>query len=75
MYRELIMLKTDVFDHFQTLTAVAKTLGITKSAVSQWPRVVPRGAAYELQAITSGQLRVDISLYGKRTRKRRREAA
>jgi hypothetical protein len=60
------MLKSDAKKHFGSLEAIAQSLGITRSAVSQWPERVPRGAAYELQHITGGKLRVKPSLYGKR---------
>lgn len=60
------MLKSDAKKHFGSLDAIAQSLGITRSAVSQWPERVPRGAAYELQYITGGKLRVKASLYGKR---------
>lgn len=62
------MLKKDVKRHFKTLDAIAKALRITKSAVSQWPEIVPKGAAYELQVITGGVLTVDASLYAKDSR-------
>lgn len=57
------MLKSHVLDHYGSLNSVAKALGITKSAVSQWPDVIPEGNAYKLQFLTSGVLRVDASLY------------
>ena len=58
------MRKSDVIAHFGgTQTKVAEALGITKSAVSQWPDVIPEGMAYKLQVITAGMLRVDPSLY------------
>lgn len=57
------MLKTTVKRHFESLEAIAQALGITRSAVSQWPAVVPEGAAYKLQFITGGKLRVVQSMY------------
>jgi predicted transcriptional regulator len=57
------MLKTTVKRHFGSLEAVAQALGITKSAVSQWPDRVPEGAAYKLQFITGGKLRVEQAMY------------
>lgn len=50
------MLKKDVVAHFGTQEAVAQALGITRQAVQQWPDVVPRGRAYELQFLTKGKL-------------------
>jgi transcriptional repressor of cell division inhibition gene dicB len=58
------MKKSDVIDHFGgSQIKVAKALGITKSAVSQWKEVIPEGAAYKLQVMTAGVLRVDPALY------------
>jgi transcriptional regulator with XRE-family HTH domain len=67
------MNKTDVRNHFGTLEAVAQALNISRSAVSQWRETIPQGAAYKLQVITGGRLRVDAALYSKR-RHRRAEA-
>lgn len=46
-------------DHFETATALAKALGITKSSVSQWGEHVPPLRAYQLERITNGQLKAD----------------
>ena len=65
------MYKRDARDHFRTLTAVAKALGISRSAVAQWPDVVPEGMAYKLQVITGGRLQVAAHLYKSRHGTRR----
>lgn len=57
------MLKEDVLAHFKTKSAIVKALGRHKSAIHQWGDVVPLMAALELEAITEGKLKVDISLY------------
>jgi DNA-binding transcriptional regulator YdaS (Cro superfamily) len=57
------MLKDDVIAHFGSAVAVARALKITKGAVSQWPSIVPRGSAYQVQVITGGRLQVDPSDY------------
>lgn len=57
--------KTEVKKHFGSLDAIARALSITKSAVSQWPERVPQGAAYKLQVITGGKLRVRAGMYSK----------
>jgi hypothetical protein len=57
------MLKTTVKRHFGSLEAIAQALGVTRSAVSQWPARVPEGAAYKLQFVTGGKLRVIQSMY------------
>lgn len=49
------MYKKDVIDHFGTQRAVAKALGISDAAVSQWKEVIPEKDAYrniKVQAIT-----------------------
>jgi DNA-binding transcriptional regulator YdaS (Cro superfamily) len=63
------MKKSDVRKYFKTLYAVAEVLGISPSAVSQWPEIIPQGAAYKLQFITGGRLVVDQTLYARRSRK------
>jgi transcriptional repressor of cell division inhibition gene dicB len=61
------MKKADVKAHFGgTDSSVAKSLGITRSAVWQWGEIVPERIAYKVQIITGGALRVDPSLYEKR---------
>jgi transcriptional regulator with XRE-family HTH domain len=57
------MLKRDVKDHFGTYVAAADALGITKSAISQWPEIVPELWAYKIQAITRGRLKIDPLTY------------
>jgi transcriptional repressor of cell division inhibition gene dicB len=57
------MLKSDVIKHFGGQGATARALGITKGAVSQWPDIVPRGSAYQVEVITAGKLRVDPAIY------------
>ena len=58
------MLKTDVLAHFKgKQTAVAAAIGLTKSAVSQWPELIPLKSAIKLQAATHGALTLDMSLY------------
>lgn len=58
------MLKADVLAHFDhSPVAVARALGITRSAVNQWPEIVPLKSAFKLQSVTEGELRVRMSLY------------
>lgn len=65
------MRKSDVLAHFDnSVQATADALGITRSAVHQWPEIVPEGSAYKLQVITGGRLRVDPSLYPVADRKK-----
>jgi DNA-binding transcriptional regulator YdaS (Cro superfamily) len=58
------MLKADVLAHYEhSPLKVARALGVTRSAVNQWPELVPLKSALRLQSITDGALRVQMSLY------------
>jgi len=58
------MLKSSVLSHFDdSAVSVARALGVTRSAVSQWPKIVPLKSALRLQSITNGALVVDMSVY------------
>jgi len=57
------MLKSDVIAHFGSQSAVARALKLTKSAISQWPEVVPLKSALLAQAISKGELSVNMSMY------------
>jgi transcriptional repressor of cell division inhibition gene dicB len=58
------MLKARAIAHFDNSpVAVARALGITRSAVNQWPELVPLKSALRLQAITDGALTVDMEVY------------
>lgn len=54
-------------DHFGSKTALAKALGITKAAVSEWGEFVPEGRAYQIESLTKRALRVDPQFYRKST--------
>lgn len=43
--------------------AVARAIGITKSAVSQWKEIIPEAMAYRVEKATKGKLKVDPSVY------------
>lgn len=53
------MRRSDVIEHFGTMTAVAKALGIGKAFVSKWGEVVPQRYAYEIERLTKGKLKAD----------------
>lgn len=58
------MQKSCVIAHFDNSPIkVARALGITRSAVNQWPEIVPLKSALRLQAITRGALTVDMDVY------------
>lgn len=51
--------------HFGNRRKLAKALGITSQAVSQWAKrgQIPEGVAYKLQVITNGALVVNPADY------------
>jgi len=65
------MRKSDVLAHFQgNGAAVARAIGITRSAVQQWPddekepgALIPEAMAYRLEIATDGELKVDPTAY------------
>ncbi|HGH7223088.1 Cro/CI family transcriptional regulator [Klebsiella sp. K4-170] len=57
------MLKKDVVQHFGSQRAIAKALGLSESAVSQWKEVIPEKDAFKIEKITSGALRREPELY------------
>lgn len=58
------MLKSAVIAHYEgSPIKVARALGITRSAVNQWPDIVPLKSALRLQALNPGKLTVDMSVY------------
>lgn len=69
------MYKKDIFSFFGYQGAIKKistALGISHSAVSQWPELIPKGAALELEKITNGALKCDLSVYKSRPRRNKR---
>lgn len=58
------MFKTQVLAHFgDSPIAIARALGITRSAVCQWKERVPLRMALKLESLTGGALRVDRGAY------------
>lgn len=57
--------KKTAIAHFGSAAALAKALGISAAAVSDWNEIIPEGRAYQLQVLTSGMLRVDPAAYEK----------
>lgn len=57
----------DAIDYFKTKAALAKafTPPLTRGAITHWSNDghLPRGRAFELQLITKGKLKVDLSVY------------
>jgi hypothetical protein len=61
------MLKETAVRHFGSKIKLARALGVTKGAISNWGDVVPEGSAYKLEVLTKRVLRVDPQLYRKPT--------
>lgn len=57
------MFKKDVVRYYGSMAAAGRAMGISKSAVSQWPELVPELWAYKIQVLTKGALRLDPKLY------------
>lgn len=51
------MQKSAVLEHFGTVTATAKALGISHVAVSKWSENIPQGRAYQIEVLTGGKLK------------------
>lgn len=61
------MQKTDAIQHFGSQKKLAEALGMkSQSAVSEWPEMVPLGRALQIEKITRGKLKVDLSTYEER---------
>lgn len=60
----------DAIHHFGSAAALAKALGISKAAVSQWGVLIPIGSAARLEKITEGKLSLALEHYqlGRRAR-------
>jgi transcriptional regulator with XRE-family HTH domain len=75
------MRKADVIAYFGgTQTSAAKALGLTKSALSQWPedQPIPLKSALRANALSNGDLRLNMSDYDlpdmpRRSRSHRRQ--
>lgn len=59
------MKKQDVLDYFKTPTRVARVLGYTIGAISNWPDIVPESSAQRLHMLTAGALNYDPVDYGR----------
>lgn len=57
------MLKTSAIEHFGSASHVAAALGITRSAVQQWPELIPPLSAARLERLTEGALKFDPDAY------------
>jgi hypothetical protein len=58
------MRKADVLKHYDDNAAAAgRAVGVTRSAVQQWPETIPEVWAYRYERVTEGALKVDPESY------------
>jgi hypothetical protein len=58
------MRKSDVLKFWNgNGAAVARAVGVTRSAVQQWPDPIPEAMAYRAELASGGKLKVDPKLY------------
>lgn len=64
------MRKADVLAYWNgNGAAVARAIGVTRSAVQQWPEIIPEAMAYRVQDASNGDLPVDPLVYRRDGRK------
>lgn len=68
------MKTSDAVGYYGTTTALAESLDITPSAISQWNGTVPEWAAARLEKLTDGKLKYDHEFY-MRLKAKRKQAA
>jgi len=56
---EAYMNKQTAIDFFGSASALAKALGVSKSAVSQWDEQIPMRRQFEIEHVSGGVLRAD----------------
>jgi hypothetical protein len=56
------MKTTEAINHFKTATCLAKRLGTTKQAISNWGIYPPDGRQFQLQVLTNGKLKIEKHL-------------
>ncbi|MBS0878559.1 MULTISPECIES: Cro/CI family transcriptional regulator [unclassified Tatumella] len=62
------MKKSELISYFGTTTAAAKALGVSKSTVSLWKKVVPWQYALLAEKVTNGGIKCSESEYPNITR-------
>ncbi|MBB1489077.1 Cro/CI family transcriptional regulator [Oceanospirillum sediminis] len=53
------MNKKTAIDYFGSAAKLAKALGVSRSAVSQWDECIPPLRAFQIEHITNGRLMAD----------------
>lgn len=59
------MTRVEAREHFGNDAAIAKALGITKGAVSQWGDAIPESRQLQIHRITKGRLKADPAILSK----------
>jgi transcriptional repressor of cell division inhibition gene dicB len=57
--KHISMTKSQAIEHFGSAAALARALGVSRSAVSHWPEEIPLGRQYQIEVATKGALRAD----------------
>ncbi len=60
------MHKSEAVSHFGSQRKLADALGISQASVSEWGELIPMGRALQIEKITRGRLKVDLSIYDRR---------
>ncbi|WP_435237457.1 Cro/CI family transcriptional regulator [Psychromonas sp. PT13] len=55
------MLKSEVLEYFGTQEKIAKALKISQASVSRWGAVIPRLRGYEIEKLTNGKLKAELT--------------
>lgn len=66
----------DAVSHFGTQERLAKALGIEQGSISSWNReLIPLARALQVEKITKGKLKADLSAYTAKKRRLREARA
>jgi hypothetical protein len=57
------MTKKEAIERFGSSAELARALGITRGAVTNWGDEIPLGRQFEIEVITNGELRADRSAH------------
>lgn len=60
---------------FGSKSRIARALNLSRVAITRWRGKVPKGRALELEKITNGALKCDLSVYKNRPRKNKRRSS
>ena len=49
----------EVLKHFDGITGLARKLGVTTQAISQWKGFIPETRAYQIEVLSEGHFKAD----------------